>query len=517
MDAEILHICAMIIIFGITFLSAYSLARRRFKMISSFLVSLLFSLFIILALHNFDMSRYLHDTSSALASHLRLENAYPIFFGIFSTLVAYFISSRISAQAYRSLYHILTGVILLFLLIADEGFTLIIISIALILLTFGEYFRLMENNALSRFVEKVLNPAFRGNEVEGYLSSFLYLVGVFLIVLFLPKLIAITSVMILAFSDPTATIIGKRFGKTKWKTNPDKSVEGSLGMFTVSLIVLFSMQFFHDLNLTILTLFFVAIAITIVEALPLKIGDNILIPVLAGMVMIGGHAGGNTPHIWLFLLPILGALVYSFKMLDLFGTAIAMFFGLLVLLSATQQFLMVLMCFLVLGFLISRFKYKEKEKIGAAEANYAKRGINPVIASGIMSTFSALLYTIEPRLSIFLFSGAISTALANVFATEIGVLQKNPRILFKFEKVKAGTRGAVSLLGEVGGIVGALLMGSAMAYLFSDYRLVFVSLVAGFFGCNVDSIMGSYVPNITKSEVSVFATLFGGLFALIFY
>jgi Predicted membrane protein len=276
------------------------------------------------------------------------------------------------------------------------------------------------------------------------------------------------------------------------------------------------MQFFHDLNLTILTLFFVAIAITITEALPLKIGDNILIPVLAGMVMIGGHAGGNTPHIWLFLLPILGALVYSFKMLDLFGTAIAMFFGLLVLLSATQQFLVVLMCFLVLGFLISRFKYKEK-KNWSGGSQLCKRGINPVIASGIMSTFSALLYTIEPRLSIFLFSGAISTALANVFATEIGVLQKNPRILFKFEKVKAGTRGAVSLLGEVGGIVGALLMGSTMAYLFSDYRLVFVSLVAGFFGCNVDSIMGSYVPNITKSEVSVFATLFGGLFALIFY
>jgi uncharacterized protein (TIGR00297 family) len=194
-----------------------------------------------------------------------------------------------------------------------------------------------------------------------------------------------------------------------------------------------------------------------------------------------------------------------------------MFFGLLVLLSATQQFLVVLMCFLVLGFLISRFKYREKEKIGAAEANYAKRGINPVIASGIISTFSALLYTIEPGLSIFLFSGAISTALANVFATEIGVLQKNPIILFKFKKVRAGTRGAVSLLGEVGGIIGALLMGSAMAYLFSDYRLVFVSLVAGFFGCNVDSIMGSYVPNITKSEVSVFATLLGGLFALIFY
>jgi Predicted membrane protein len=154
-----------------------------------------------------------------------------------------------------------------------------------------------------------------------------------------------------------------------------------------------------------------------------------------------------------------------------------------------------------------------------AEANRAKRGINPVIANGIIPTFSALLYPIDPELSILLFSGALAAALADVFATEIGVLDKSPLLLFKLklERVKPGTRGAISLYGELGAVVGSLAMGIILSFLFSDYRILFISVLAGFFGCNMDSFIGSYVFTITKSEVNIFATILGGLFILIFY
>jgi Dolichol kinase len=168
--------------------------------------------------------------------------------------------------------------------------------------------------------------------------------------------------LILAFSDPAATLVGKRFGKIKWRTNPEKSVEGSLAMFLVSLIILFSLRSFYGLNIDPLTVLFVAFSITLTEVLPLKIGDNIIIPLLAGMVMVS-NIGKVTPDIWFLLLILLGVLVYLFKMLDLFGTIVAMFFGLIVILSSTPQFLMGLIDFLALGFIISRFKYNCKEKL----------------------------------------------------------------------------------------------------------------------------------------------------------
>jgi Dolichol kinase len=188
------------------------------------------------------------------------------------------------------------------------------------------------------------------------------LVGAFLIVLFLPEKISLASLLILAFSDPAATLVGKRFGKIKWRTNPEKSVEGSLAMFLVSLIILFSLRSFYGLNIDPLTVLFVAFSITLTEVLPLKIGDNIIIPLLAGMVMVS-NIGNVKPDLWLLLLILLGVLIYLFGMLDLPGTFIAIFFALLVILSSTPQFLMALIDFLVLGFLISRFKYKEKKKL----------------------------------------------------------------------------------------------------------------------------------------------------------
>jgi len=512
-----LHTCAMMFIFSMAFLSLYILAKTKLNIIISILLSIFGSFFIILALFNFDLKGYFDEVSGVI-SYFKFELIYPIFFGLFSILIAYILASRIKPQIYRSLFHTIMGVILALFLVIGGSVVLIAITGILIVLSFAEYVRIKENSALSEFVKNLLAPAFREGEAKGYLSGFFYLTGVFLIVLFLPEKIALTSLLILAFSDPAATIIGKRFGKTKWRTNPEKSVEGSLAMFSVSLIILFLAHLSYDLEVGILTLFFVAIAITITEALPLKIGDNILIPVLAGIGIMSG-VGKVTPDIWFLLLILLGVLIYLFKMLNLLGTIVAMFFGLIVILSSTPQFLIGLIDFLALGFLISRFKYREKEKIGAAEANRAKRGINPVIANGIIPTFSALLYTVDPKLSILLFSGAISAALADVFATEIGVLDKSPLLLFKLKlkRVKPGTRGAISLYGEFGALVGSLIMGILLFILFSDHRLLFISILAGFFGCNTDSLIGSCLSTITKSEINIFATMLGALFTLIFY
>jgi len=87
---------------------------------------------------------------------------------------------------------------------------------------------------------------------------------------------AVISVLFLTISDPLAAIVGKWIGKTSIF---DKTVEGSAGFFISSVIIIF---LFSGVSFTMVT---VAFIVTIIEALPLKINDNILIPLTAGYLI----------------------------------------------------------------------------------------------------------------------------------------------------------------------------------------------------------------------------------------
>ncbi|MDY6985935.1 MAG: DUF92 domain-containing protein [Candidatus Thermoplasmatota archaeon] len=514
-DFEVLHMCAMIALFGAMFVGSNALLRKKFGFAPALITSIVFSLLVLLAAEGFDIKEYSGGTYAILSSIFRIEHLYIILFGLLCLGIAMPVSKVISSQAYRSMYHMLIGTILLLFVAYGEEFTLVVLVVLLVALSLAEYFRLGENNALSRFIEAILSPAFRGDEAMGYLSGFFYLLGVFFVILFLPKPIAMASVSILAFADPSATLIGKNFGKTKWSTNKDKSIEGSIAMLMVSIIVLVMFHLFYGLEISVITIIFVAIAVTLVEALPLRVGDNILIPLLGAMIMAAGSSA-QISILWLILLVILGPLVYYMKFLDLSATLVAVFFALVILISSNPVFLVALIDFLILGYLISRFRYDEKKKKKVAEKRAGTRTINPVIANGIAPVFFSLVYNLDYWAAILLFTGAIAGALGDVFATEIGCLTNWAYLPFS-GKVHVGERGAISMPGELGSVIGGSLMGLVLAFLFSDYRLVFFSILAGFIGSNIDSMLNAYVPNITRSEVNVLATLVSGIVLLFFY
>jgi uncharacterized protein (TIGR00297 family) len=512
-DLEILHMCAMMAMFGACFIGSNALLRKKIGFVPALVASILAALVVILGVDGFDLSSYSRDTYSTLSSIFRIEQLYVIGFGLICLVIAMPVSRIMSSQHYRSMYHMLIGTILILFIGYGENFALIVLTALLVALSFAEYFRLSEHNALSVFIERIFSPAFRGDEAMGFLGGFFYLLGAFLVTLLLPKEVAMASVSILAFGDPSATLVGKRFGKTKWSTNKNKSVEGSMAMLTVSVIVLLLYHFFYGLEVSLLTMILVAISVTMIEALPLRIGDNILIPMLGAMIIV---AGTQIPVEWFVLLIILGLVVYYFRFLDLSATLVAVFFGLLILITSKPAFLVVLIDFLILGYLISRFRYDEKKKRKIAEKRAGTRTINPVIANGVAPVFFSLVYNLDPWAAVLLFAGAIGGAVGDVFATEIGGL--SDRVYRPLAgRALVGDRGAVSMLGELGSLIGGSTLGLILAYLFSDYRLVFFSMLAAFIGSNIDSILNSYVPNITRSEVNVLATLVSGIALLFFY
>src|SRR5690606_12681829 len=150
-----------------------------------------------------------------------------------------------------------------------------------------------------------------------------------------------------------------------------------------------------------------------------------------------------------------------------------------------------------LGAGTTRYRFDYKRRIGVEESSSGVRGYRNVFANGIVAAAAAVLYgvTLHPAF-VALFLGAVATAAADTVASEIGVTAKTPYMITTFERVRPGTNGGVSLVGELAAIVAALVIGvAAFALGVASPTMLLVTVVAGFVGTNVDSVIGAVFEN----------------------
>ena len=106
-----------------------------------------------------------------------------------------------------------------------------------------------------------------------------YAFAVLLTIITFPKPLALIAIYTLAISDPLSAIIGIKYGKRKVVEH--KSVEGSLAFFTsafiISLFVLSATLGGFSTSILIISLV-LSIGTSIFEMLPLKVDDNLTIP-----------------------------------------------------------------------------------------------------------------------------------------------------------------------------------------------------------------------------------------------
>lgn len=139
---------------------------------------------------------------------------------------------------------------------------------------------------------KIINKyLFRAEEQLKESAGVPYVMGVLLTLISFPKVVALVAIYTLAVADPLSAIFGIRYGKTK--IVPHKSLEGSLAFFISSFLITFLVFFWWTSFLkimvgTILLLsFLVAITTSIFEMVPLRIDDNLTIPLFtAGMTLL---------------------------------------------------------------------------------------------------------------------------------------------------------------------------------------------------------------------------------------
>ena len=217
-----------------------------------------------------------------------------------------------------------------------------------------------------------------------------------------------------------------------------------------------------------------------------------------------------------------GYFSYRVRAMDLSGLFSGALIGMLLIVFADVRWFVVLLVFFALGAGTTRYRFDYKRRIGVEESSSGVRGYRNVFANGIVAAAAAVLYgvTLHPAF-VALFLGAVATAAADTVASEIGVTAKTPYMITTFERVRPGTNGGVSLVGELAAIVAALVIGvAAFALGVASPTMLLVTVVAGFVGTNVDSVIGAVFENrgaIGNSGTNLLATLAGGLFAAIFF
>ena len=220
---------------------------------------------------------------------------------------------------------------------------------------------------------------------------------------------------------------------------------------------------------------------------------------------------------YVLILFILGFITYKRNSLDFFGSAVMVIMGIVIIFSAGANWLMLIILFLVMSLLATKYSKKYKMSLGEFEG---RRTSKNVISNGVVACFMAAFggYYL-PFVGGFI--GAIATATADTLASEIGVLDAHPRLITTLQKVDPGTNGAVSPLGTGIAIVGAAIIGIA-AYLLgivaNPLSAILVAVVSGTVGCFMDSILGAVFENhgfLTNEHVNLIATIVGAIVGII--
>jgi glycerol-3-phosphate acyltransferase PlsY len=124
----------------------------------------------------------------------------------------------------------------------------------------------------------IFSALLREDELKNSLTGATYLfVGMTLAVFLFPKDIAIAVMLFLSIADPCAAIVGKSIPIKKIFK---KSIGGFLGfLICASVIVTIVLGFSY-------TGLIVALAAAMVELIPLRLNDNLTIPVVSGYLLI---------------------------------------------------------------------------------------------------------------------------------------------------------------------------------------------------------------------------------------
>ena len=220
---------------------------------------------------------------------------------------------------------------------------------------------------------------------------------------------------------------------------------------------------------------------------------------------------------------ILAAAAIRAEALTLLAGLVAIGFGSFIVVVGGFAYLALLVLFVVASVLATRYRFEDKRRQNVQEGTHGERGVTNVLAhiltpTGLLAFDWRFPNILPGSTTAFLYASALAFGGADTFASEFGVLTGRARSVLSGKPVTPGTNGGVSALGEAWAFVGAFttaLVGAALFDVFSQPTPAIGTLlvgvtIAGFLGCQVDSILGETLENrhwLTKGGTNFVAML----------
>ena len=294
--------------------------------------------------------------------------------------------------------------------------------------------------------------------------------------------------MVLAWSDGLATVVGYGFGKRKFDFSPEgKTLEGALTFFFVTFVILgFSSLIIPQITESIdyRWAFFMAVFLAVLELLSIRSFDNLWVPVALAYWLILLEASGS--FIYGLAIPALAFFAFRRKWLTSGGAFAAAILGWIFVVNSQPEIIIFPTAFFLIGSLLSRLPGHKDDG--------AVRNANQVFANGGIPAVFFMAYFIWAD-SVFLIAGisGFAFALSDTSASEIGVrMGGNHYKILNGKKAISGASGAVTLRGSLAGLIFAFVPAALAVLPMFDFSVAqcLIIGVAGVLGNLADSLIG---------------------------
>src|SRR5215210_2378320 len=363
-----------------------------------------------------------------------------------------------------------------------------------------------------------------------------------LILVFWKKLeVAAATWGILAFGDGMASVAGMTLGRTKLRWNPRKSWAGTIayaffGTMAASALLVWTAPGQYGWPFAFAVCAAAAIVAALLESLPQGLDDNIGVPLVSGLFLLGlvltwGHWEGFLEQDGILLRlgmavlvnALLAGAAYAAKTVNASGVAAGFLVGFLIYFFLDWEGYLLLLAFFVIGSGCTKFGYKTKAAHKIAQEGGGRRGARHALANAGVATACAVFAAVtdHPVLFGLAFAGAFATAAADTASSEIGqVLGRRTFLLTTFRPVPRGTEGAVSLEGTLAGVIASLVI-AALGAAVGLYPWIGVLpvVLAAFVGTTFESLVGAALEKrqlLDNEALNFLNTLVGALVAAAF-
>lgn len=304
------------------------------------------------------------------------------------------------------------------------------------------------------------------------------------------------SIMSLSCGDAAANILGSRYGKRK--IYGEKSLEGSIGCFVTTFVVIWISSQIYHIDLSMSGIMFLAILCPLTELFSGNY-DNIAISTVMYYFSYILLTDGITLTLGVSILVGAGMSIFAYMLKLLTKPAIYMLFYLITILvyfGSLRAFLALMLVFLILIMEEKIFGDKTEKITKDINKEIGTRNEIQLVSNCGVAIIAISLYGITSNEAFLIgFFAAIAEAIGDSVASDIGVLSESEPIdICTFRKIQKGMSGGISALGSCMGVM--ICVYTALVYMVlyaGAISNVFVIVVSGLAGIFLDSVLGSRV------------------------